>query len=379
MLTYSIKPRGGVVHALNLAEALAKIGHDVRIFALAKEKNARFFRPVAIPCTIYDYAPDTADYPTPEKKAVANVERMIDKYIEKLPKNCDIYHTQDCVGAVALNRLRRQGMKAPTVRTIHHVDIFNEYKLEKFQKESIDDCDVKLVVSKYWRGWLKENYGITAEITYNGINAERFSRANGDTIRKKLGLRNSQVILFIGGLEPRKGLEYLIFAMEQVIKRHPNAKLVAIARGGLVERGESAWFRMLIGRLRLKEQVKLIEFIEEEEVPQYYAAADVYVMPSRMEGWGIGLMEAMAAGKPVIATRAGGIPELVAHGKNGLLVEPGDISALAEALCQLLDSRKLRKKLGKNGIETVKKYSWEKTAKKTLGVYNNALRAGRGK
>ena len=386
MLTYSIKPRGGVVHALNLAEAISGQGHEVHLFALAKEKGAKFFRPVSVPYSIFDFIPDNGDHPTPESKAVANVERMIAKYVEKLPRGFDVYHTQDCVGAVALNRLKKQGLNAPTVRTIHHIDIFNEYRLQKFQEESINDCDVKLVVSKYWQDHLRKNHGISTEITYNGVHPERFENAGGGTIRKKYGVTGKSAVLFIGGLEPRKGLEYLIMAMEQVIKKHSDTVLLAVARGGLVERGERGWFKMLVERLRLENHVKIIDYIDERDVPKYYAACDVYAMPSRMEGWGIGIMEAMSAGKPVVATRAGGIPELVSSGKNGILVEPGNVSALASAISKLLASQALRNRLGAAGRKTVRRYSWEETARKTINVYEEAIasrekasRVGRGR
>lgn len=365
MLTYSTKPRGGVVHALNLAEALAARGHHVEVFSIAKQQGTEFFRPLKVKAHVYAYKPPSGDFPTPEARAVANVERMIAKYIERLPADFDIYHTQDCVGAVALARMKKSGrIKAPTVRTIHHVDIFNEYRLEKFQQESIHDCDVKLAVSKYWQKWLRDNHGIAAGITYNGIHAARFEEADGASIRRKHCPRKEPMVLFVGGLEPRKGLEYLIMAMEQVVKdkRYSRAKLVAVAKAGLIERGENEWFRMLVQRLRLGNNVDLLGDVAEDDIPKYYAACDIYAMPSRMEGWGLGLMEAMAAGKPAIGTNAGGIPELLRHGKNGLLVEPADIGGLASAIKQLLGSRALRARLGAGGRKTVKGYTWEKAA-----------------
>jgi glycosyltransferase involved in cell wall biosynthesis len=143
---------------------------------------------------------------------------------------------------------------------------------------------------------------------------------------------------------------------------------------------------MLVERLRLENHVKIIDYIDERDVPKYYAACDVYAMPSRMEGWGIGIMEAMSAGKPVVATRAGGIPELVSSGKNGILVEPGNVSALASAISKLLASQALRNRLGAAGRKTVRRYSWEETARKTINVYEEAIasrekasRVGRGR
>jgi len=373
LMTYSTKPRGGVVHALNLAEALKLHGEDVKIFALSKEKNASFYKKISVPYYIFKYSYKYCKYDTPEQKTVANVKRMIDKYVEKLPRDFDIYHTQDCVGAVALNRLKKEGLKAPTIRTIHHVDIFNEYRLQKFQEESINTCDIKLVVSKYWKKYLQEKYSVYSDIIYNGIDSARFENIDNTIIRNRFKFGNLPVILFIGGLEPRKGLEYLILAMEQILKKYNNAILIAVAHAGLIERNENDWFKMLIERLHIQNQVKLIDYVNEDEIPKYYAAADVYVMPSRMEGWGIGLMEAMASQKPVVATKSGGITELVRNKKDGILIEPSNVNAIASAVCRLLESKKLRIKYGKCGKERIKKFTWEITARKVLKIYRKVL------
>lgn len=380
MLTYSVKPRGGVVHALNLAESLQSLGHEVHVYALAKDKSAQFFRKLRVDATIYTYIPYSSDnrysaeISNPESIVAYNVERMIEAYRKNIPHDYDVYHTQDCVGAVALHRMKKEGLCAPTVRTVHHIDIFNENRLKAFHEQSIHACDVRLVVSKYWQRYVSEHYGIKAEITYNGIDVERFGNAaKGRTVRKKLGIGSRPVILFVGGLEPRKGLEYLFFAMEHILKKYEDAVLVAVARSGLIDRGENKWFAQLAERLGISEHVRIFDFVPEEEIPSFYGMADIYAMPSRMEGWGIGLMEAMASGKPVIATRVGGIPELVRHRKNGLLIAPCDINALARGICSLLSSARMRNRLGSNGRAYVKRFTWKGTAEKCVRIYKNAV------
>ncbi|MCJ2512113.1 MAG: glycosyltransferase, partial [Candidatus Thermoplasmatota archaeon] len=117
MLTHSTKPRGGVVHALHLSEALTDLGVDVHLFSLRKwrEKSYAdgFFREVSVPFDIFPYRA--------RGNLNEDVKRMISTYDENLPLDFDIYHTQDCIGGNALNLLKKK-VSAPTIRTVHHVD-----------------------------------------------------------------------------------------------------------------------------------------------------------------------------------------------------------------------------------------------------------------
>lgn len=196
-------------------------------------------------------------------------------------------------------------IKSPTVRTIHHIDYFKEKKMIEFQEKSIRLCDVKIVVSKYWQNILLREYGIKSHLVYNGIDLKKFSYIEEKNRDK------SPTILFVGGLEPRKGLEYLIFAMEKVLSDIPRAKLIVIGRSGLRKNHEDKWFRILVDRLNISKSVIFNDLVDDELLPLYYSSCDVFTLPSRMEGWGLSLMEAMACKKPVVATKVGGVPELV--------------------------------------------------------------------
>ncbi|MFQ5910698.1 MAG: glycosyltransferase, partial [Thermoplasmata archaeon] len=191
MLTYSTKPRGGVVHALSLSEALLDLGVDVNVFALRKwrEKHPRgFFREVSVPFDIFPYRA--------RGHLNEDVRRMISTYVDNLPLDFDVYHTQDCIGGNALNLLKKR-IDSPTVRTIHHVDEFRGTTLTKLQEDSISLCDEKVTVSKYWQRRLKKEYGVESHLIYNGVDLERF-----DPDKYPKPEREGADILFIGGLEP---------------------------------------------------------------------------------------------------------------------------------------------------------------------------------
>jgi len=363
MLTYSTRPRGGVVHALKLAERLRSLGVDVTLYSLAKSDDLEtakgFFRKVSVPYRIFSY--DSS----PE--LVTRLERMIEAYSANLPRDCDIYHAQDCVGGTALARMKETGaVSAPVFRTIHHIDDFAEPRLFEFEKRAVGHADFRFVVSKYWKDAILCEYGYDSIVTYNGLDEEDFS---------KLPPRRSSAptVLFVGGLEPRKGLEYLVRAMANVTREIPDAKLIAVAKTGF--RGTDEWgtFEKLATDLGVARSAEFHESVSQDTLLGFYADCDIVVLPSKMEGWGLSLMEGMACGKAVVASRVGGIPELVRDGIDGILVEAGDLEELGQAIVSLLSDDDARARMGRAGKQRVKDFSWDETAKVALEAYKDAL------
>jgi glycosyltransferase involved in cell wall biosynthesis len=361
MLTYSTRPRGGVVHALKLAERLKALGVEVTLYSLARsdEPNSlkKYFRDVSVPFEIfpYDWSPEL----------MTRLERMIESYSDSLPRDSDIYHSQDCVGGTSLARMRAKGLiSAPIFRTIHHIDDFAEPRLFEFEERAVAHADHRFVVSNYWRDALARDYGYESTVTYNGIDASDFSTAREAKI---------PTILFVGGLEPRKGLEQLIHAMVHVVGKMPGARLISVAKAGFRGTDEQRWFRELASKLGVSDSIEFYESVSQEMLLGLYADCSLVVLPSRTEGWGLSLMEGMACGKPVVASRVGGIPELVRDGIDGILVDAGDVKALSRAIIVLLDDPVLRKRMGHAGKERVKEFTWDSTARVVLVEYRKAL------
>ncbi len=375
MMTYRTMPRGGVVHSTKLAECLSKLGVNVGLFSLfdrnehPKNKAVEFYRPLQVPCKIYEYKSRT-------KNVITNVNQMINEYVKNLPKDFDLYHTHDCIGGNALYRLKKKDLLcAPTIRTIHHIDSFRSKKLRDFQNKSVKYCDHKMVVSKYWQNYLKKKLNIDTYLSYNGVETALFNpRVDGYAVREKHELGDRPVVLFVGGLEPRKGLEYLLLAMEQVKRKIPDVMLIVLGKGAFSSnRGEKTFFNVLIKRLGLEDSVSFVFDVDDEDLPKYYTACDVFALPSRMEGWGLSIMEAMATGKPVVATKVGGIPELVDDKVNGFLCDLGNVTALARNIVFLLQHEDVAQNMGKAGQEKMRAYSWEKTAEKVKSIYERIL------
>jgi glycosyltransferase involved in cell wall biosynthesis len=162
--------------------------------------------------------------------------------------------------------------------------------------------------------------------------------------------RNEPRILFLGKLEPRKGFRDLLMAMPGVLAAVPAAKLVFAGDGDI----ESA--RMLAADLGISSSVALLGFVRGEDKTRELRSSSVVCLPSYDEGMPVALLEAMSRGIPVVATTAGGIPELVHSGKNGLLVSPGDVQGLTRAIVDLLTDPHLSVSIGTAGFMHVERF-----------------------
>lgn len=178
-------------------------------------------------------------------------------------------------------------------------------------------------------------------------------------------------ILFFGHIRDYKGLEYLIKAADIISKEIPDLKVV------IAGAGDFSKYRRLIKDWSKFEVHN--EFIPDEIVPQFFQRAELLVLPYVEASQSGPIHIAYAFKKPVVATSVGAIPEVVEHGKTGLLVPPRDVSALANAIIKLLKDEKLRKEMGENAYQKLRKeLSWDEIAKKTLEVYREAIRCRRG-
>jgi glycosyltransferase involved in cell wall biosynthesis len=181
-------------------------------------------------------------------------------------------------------------------------------------------------------------------------------------------LHSTRSILFVGGNFQRKGLLILLQAMPFIINRFPDTKLTII--------GESHYAE---GVMRFAEELGIaascdfLGNVSHDALLKYYGSATVFTMPSLMEAFGIPYLEAMSCGLPVVATACQGPDEYLVDGYNALIVPPGDVTALAEALIQLLSDTSLRERLRLGGRSTAREFTPERMARQTLNVYRNVL------
>lgn len=203
----------------------------------------------------------------------------------------------------------------------------------------------------------------------NGIDVERFSNSASPITEFCDGKLN---ILFVGRLEERKGIVYLLRAYEQVKREYPRSRLIVVGPGGSA-------FKREVAKKGIKDVV-FVGYVPQTDLPRYYHTADIFCAPSvGKESFGIILLEAMAAGKPIIASDITGYSQLVTAGEEALLVPPKDAGALAQALGFLLGDAALRQRMGAAGKRKVERYSWKNIAQQTMDYYLEVLATERGK
>lgn len=368
LFTYSTKPRGGVIHTIELAEALQRLGHQVCIYALDKDGTG-FARPL-----LCNYRP------VPALPVVGDTDALIRQRIgefvdllsqEPLPYDC--YHAQDCISANALSALREQGRIPAFVRTVHHIEDFNSPYLRQCQERSIREPDLCLCVSDYWQQQLRQQYGLDAPRVLNGVDTRRFSAEPDGTeadLKQQLGLRGKPIYLTVGGIEPRKNSIRLLQAFSQVRAELPQAQWV-IAGGATLfdyQTYRDAFFAEA-DRLGIipGEALILPGVLADAQMPALYRVADAFVFPSVKEGWGLVVLEAIACGLPVITADQPPFTEFLTP-DQALLINPYSVDAIAQAMVQI-QQPEVSQQLRQKSQSAIVHYTWEASARLHLMHY----------
>ncbi|GAH20076.1 unnamed protein product, partial [marine sediment metagenome] len=226
--------------------------------------------------------------------------------------------------------------------------------------------DGKIAVSQPAREFAYEHFKGYYNIIPNGVDLDHFSPDVSPIDEFCDGKAN---ILFVGRLEKRKGLNYLLEAFEQVKQEIPDSRLIIVGPGTRLRRK----YEKQVMRSGLKDVV-FAGLVSYDELPRYYKTADVFCAPATgRESFGIVLLEAMAAGKPIVASNIEGYASVVTHGVDGLLVPPEDKEMLAQTLISLLTDQSLRQEMGAKGRVKALEYSWEHIAQNVLDYYVRVL------
>jgi phosphatidylinositol alpha-mannosyltransferase len=222
-----------------------------------------------------------------------------------------------------------------------------------------------VAVSRPARDFVAEYFPGDYRVIPNGIDYARFATPAPRPAKLR---GDGPIVLFVGRLEKRKGLSYLLRAWASVRGEFPNARLVVVGEGRPL-----AGYRAFVVKQGWSE-VEFAGFVPAEELPGYFQSADVFCAPSTgAESFGIVLLEAMSAGRPILATRIDGYSEVLTHGQEGLLVEPKDPQALAVGLTHLLADRTLRAEMGHRGQTTAQRYDWSSVTDQILDFYQSVM------
>ena len=286
-------------------------------------------------------------------------------------KECDLIHAQFLLSGVVgvwIKKITRREL----IITAHGSDVYMIPEAGLFQKSyirAISNANAIITVSNANKERLT-TLGLPGDkiiVIPNGIELSMFNNTISTLRVHEAGIQ----IVWVGRMVEVKGLEYLFSAMRIIVSSYPNSKLTLIGDGPLKDKLER-----LAGALSLTENITFIGYVKNTEVPQYLKEADIFVLPSLSEGFPVVIPEAMAAGKPIVASNVGGISDAVTDGVTGFLVAPENAEWLAEKLIYLIEHPEVSVSMGKAGRKKVEEqFTWGEIAKRTIEMYMALLGA----
>jgi glycosyltransferase-like protein len=339
LLTHSVNPRGGVVHTLELAHALSALGHDVTVFAPARNGETLFRMPA---CRVV-YAQIVGSQ--------AGTVALVDARIRALKRSLhahgtaafDVLHAEDSISGNALAELKAEGAIRGFLRTVHHLDHFDDPRLAAWQERAYRDADQVLCVSQTWTRELQRRYGIAAVTVLNGVDTLRFSPQASPldaVLKQRLGLGGGPLILAVGGIEARKNTLALLDAFAMLRPVVPAAQLVIAGGASLLD--HDAYTRRFVERAARHglsigpgESVVITGPLEDAEIPALMRSAHLLAMVSVREGFGLVVLEALACGTPVVVSKIAPFTEYLDDATCNWAT-PTDPASIAAALLRVL-------------------------------------------
>lgn len=361
-------PGGVNIHISRLEENFTRMGHEVKIIATSSNpqetrKNGNVIilgKPVPIRAS-----GSIVRVPVSPRLLFSN---RIGKILEQ--EKFDIVHIHEPLLPALATSVLHYSSQELIVGTFHAYRSNSwGYPFWKpiILKRWFNKLDGKIAVSNAAMGFISRYFPSDYTIIPNGIDPQHFSNQVAPLEKYRDGKLN---ILFVGRLEKRKGFKYLLGAYEQVKREFLQSRLIVVGPQDRLSRK----YQELVAKRELKDVV-FAGYVSYDELPRYYGSADVFCSPATgKESFGMVLLEAMAAGKPTIASDIEGYASLVSHGVDGLLVKPEDEQALASTLLQLLRDRSLRERMGAMGTLKARDYSWESVAQRVMAYYQELLK-----
>jgi phosphatidylinositol alpha-mannosyltransferase len=362
-------PGGVTKHISALYDCFHRLGHEVKIIAACSDDGDN------VPDHVIKVSGFIALVPFSGSVARISLAPIIYRRVKRLlrQERFDVIHVHEpMTPALPLVVLRHckvvpHSVIVGTFHAYRESSVGYNYGRPIFG-HFIQRLDGRIAVSEASRDYIAQYFPGDYVIIPNGIDVARFSDPSLAPIERfNDGKPN---ILFVGRLEKRKGFRHLLAAFAHIKKAVPAVRLIV---AGAYEKADKEAFVIYARRHRLRD-VRFVGFVSEEDLPRYYRTCDVFCAPSiGFESFGLVLLEAMAAGRPIVASDIAGYRAVVRNGEEGLLVPPGDEGALAIALISLLRDSALRQRMGERGQARASAYSWDKVAQRILRFYGELL------
>jgi mannosylfructose-phosphate synthase len=385
---------GQVVYVLKLAEALSKLDIKVDIYTrwfnpslpqvdpVPKNPGVRIIRIKAGPWeflpkeTIYDVLPE--------------LSKNMAAFVRKNKLEYDLYHGHYVDAGIVTIALAKE-MGKPAFFTAHSLGAWKKEEMGGDPKKMEEKFNFKLRIKEEMRIFKSVNaqsvttrlqqekldklYGFKADnitVIPPGTDIHRFRPLKPGEKKQKTGLPD-KYIFCLSRIDTNKGHDFLLKAFAKVVPKVPDIHLV-IGGGSpqpqAREREVVAMMEKITRKRNLQDKVLIIGYVPDEFMVPYYRQAEIFALPSLFEPFGMTSTEAMACGVPVIASKFGGIKNVISSGKNGILADPSDPDKFAKAIIELIKNKDKAQTLGHNGYETIKNhYSWEAIAQKYINFY----------
>jgi phosphatidylinositol alpha-mannosyltransferase len=359
---YDFAYPGGVTnHIANLATQLIRMGHQVSILTPLSNTRVHELNEYVVPL----------GRPVPIRSGgsiarislsvwlAPKIQRLLDN------GNFDIVHIHEPLAPMLPYYVLCMS-SSPTVGTFHAYHGSNRWYrfLYPMLKPAFNRLHARIAVSEAARQMNYRVFPAEYDIIPNGLDLDHF--VNATPLEE---YRDGKInILFVGRMEKRKGLKHLLEAYALLKDEFSNTRLIIVGPGRVSSR-----LRRFITRIRL-EDVVFVGGVPYDMLPRYYHSADIFCAPATgKESFGIVLIEAMAASKPIVASDIDGFRCVIKHGEQGLLVPPGDARRLAANITVLIRNEALRKRMGERGRACVEQYDWRRVAQQVIAVYNKLL------
>lgn len=376
LLTHSVNPRGGVVHTLELGRALHELGHDVTVFAPARIGET-MFRASACRVVLARVEGEQRGTVRMVGQRIGALKRAL---MDEDVRRFDVLHAQDSIGGNALAELKEEGAIRGFVRTVHHLDHFDDAQLAHWQRRAWQDADCVLCVSEAWTRTMRSTYGVEARTVANGIDRTRYGAcadSGKDALRERFGVGAGPVVLAVGGIEERKNTLMLLEAFASLCVRWPAAQLVLAGGASLLD--HDAYTRRFLARAAELDldvsgkgtPVIVTGALPDASMPALFRLADVVSMISLREGFGLVVLEALASERPVVVSHIAPFTEYL-DDRACVFTDPDDAMSIAAALGRAID--------GDSGIDfsdavpaLLRRFTWQSSAARHLDIYGKWL------
>lgn len=367
MFTYSTAPRGSVVHAAALAEALVHQGCDVTLYALSKVGEP-FYRDVACRLALVPAAKTARPGQALVRQRIGDVRSFL---AERVPAH-EVFHAQDCLTANAL--LEGGVARGRVFRTVHHVEHFDCPYLHTCQERSIVDADALFAVSRKTALEVSARFGRESLVVGNGVNANHLADVSpADVVSMRSELlagRQGPLLLSVGGVEPRKNSQRTLEAFALIKERYPNAVWAIVGGATALDHAQYvAAFEASLAQKAWRHDVVRCGVLTEPKLRASLGASDVLLNASVQEGFGLTVLEALAAGLPAVVSEGAPFDEFLRPG-SAFRADPTGARSIADA-AQLALSAPMA--LQAEARRVALAHAWKGVAERTFDAYTRLL------